>query len=126
MFLLFRLLAFIFLILKPANASCGENQRTYSNVEMDNVYGLWFGVGYAQHSPDLTNRPNVIGCVTLYISDVTYEDRQDWLGLDNPVSVNDVGFALARLKLFYKLVRRLRCAIFRWQFVDFRHYYTFT
>ncbi|XP_037964362.2 uncharacterized protein LOC105382463 [Plutella xylostella] len=84
MFLLFRLLAFIFLILKPANASCGENQRTYSNVEMDNVYGLWFGVGYAQHSPDLTNRPNVIGCVTLYISDVTYEDRQDWLGLDNP------------------------------------------
>ncbi|CAG4923921.1 unnamed protein product [Colias eurytheme] len=55
-----------------------------SSVNMDDVYGVWYGVGYAQHNPDMTNKPNEVGCVTLYISDasdeINYTDNYiDWL-----------------------------------------------
>ncbi|CAH0722740.1 unnamed protein product, partial [Brenthis ino] len=48
---------------------------------MDDVYGVWYGVGYAQHNPDMTNVPNKVGCVTLYISDATQEFRDNWFGM---------------------------------------------
>ncbi|KAJ0181289.1 hypothetical protein K1T71_003374 [Dendrolimus kikuchii] len=32
---------------------------------MEDVYGLWYGVGYAQHTPDMTNKPKEVGCVIL-------------------------------------------------------------
>lgn len=49
-------------------------------MHMENVYGMWYGVGYAQHSLDMSDRPDEIGCVTLYITDATVEDNEwlDW------------------------------------------------
>ncbi|XP_030027065.2 uncharacterized protein LOC115445107 [Manduca sexta] len=58
---------------------CGDSIRWSHHFNMDDVYGLWYGVGYAQHTPDMTNQPNEIGCVTLYITDVTTESQNDWL-----------------------------------------------
>lgn len=58
---------------------CGDSIRWSHHVNMDDVYGVWYGVGYAQHTPDMTNKPNEVGCVTLYISDATTEGRDDWL-----------------------------------------------
>lgn len=46
---------------------------------MDDVYGMWYGVGYAKHTPDMTDKPNEIGCVTLFIADATTETHDDWL-----------------------------------------------
>lgn len=39
---------------------------------------MWYGVGYAQHSLDMSDRHVEIGCVTLYITDATVADN-DWL-----------------------------------------------
>lgn len=58
---------------------CGDSIRWSHNVNMENVYGMWYGVGHAQHTPDMTNKPNRIGCVTLSITDVTAELRDEWL-----------------------------------------------
>ncbi|XP_047514691.1 uncharacterized protein LOC125055956 [Pieris napi] len=48
---------------------CGDSIRWSHRVNIDDIYGVWYGVGYAQHNPDMTNRPDEIGCVSLYISD---------------------------------------------------------
>ncbi|XP_028028385.1 uncharacterized protein LOC114241671 [Bombyx mandarina] len=58
---------------------CGDSIRWSHHFKMDDVFGMWYGAGYAQHTPDMTNKPNEIGCVTLYITDVTTEPREDWL-----------------------------------------------
>lgn len=60
-------------------ALCGDSIRWSHRVNMDDVYGIWYGVGYAQHTPDMTNKPNEIGCVTLYVTDITTEAQDDWL-----------------------------------------------
>ncbi|XP_049887418.1 uncharacterized protein LOC126381898 [Pectinophora gossypiella] len=52
-----------------AHGLCGASIRWSHNFYIDDVYGMWYGVGYAQHSPDMTNRPEDIGCVTLFITD---------------------------------------------------------
>lgn len=46
---------------------------------MDDVYGMWYGVGYAQHTPDMTDKPIEVGCISLYINDATGEQHDDWL-----------------------------------------------
>lgn len=46
---------------------------------MNDVYGVWYGVGYVQHNPDWTNMPNEVGCVTLYITDASDEYSDRWL-----------------------------------------------
>ncbi|XP_060809273.1 uncharacterized protein LOC106136901 [Amyelois transitella] len=58
---------------------CGSSIRWAHNFNMDDVFGIWYGVGYAQHTPDLTNKPNDVGCVTLYITDPSNEGREDYL-----------------------------------------------
>lgn len=58
---------------------CGDSIKWSHNVNIEDVYGMWYGVGYAQHTPDLTNKPNEVGCVALFISDATTESHDDWL-----------------------------------------------
>ncbi|XP_021200704.3 uncharacterized protein LOC110384011 [Helicoverpa armigera] len=58
---------------------CGDNIKWSHNFNIEDAYGMWYGVGYAQHTPDLTNKPNTVGCVTLHITDVTTEPQDDWL-----------------------------------------------
>lgn len=58
---------------------CGDSVRWAHHFNIEDVYGMWYGVGYAQHTPDMTNKPNTIGCVTLHITDVTTEPQDDWL-----------------------------------------------
>lgn len=58
---------------------CGDSIRWSHNFNVDDVYGLWYGVGYAQHTPDWTDKPDTIGCVSLYITDITREFNRDWL-----------------------------------------------
>ncbi|XP_064076862.1 uncharacterized protein LOC113392605 [Vanessa tameamea] len=58
---------------------CGDSIRWSHRVNMDEVYGVWYGVGYAQHNPDMTNMPNEVGCVTLYISDASSEYKDNWI-----------------------------------------------
>lgn len=64
-----------------AHGLCGDSIKWSHRVNMDDVYGVWYGVGYAQHNPDMTNVPNKVGCVTLYISDATQEFRDNWFGM---------------------------------------------
>ncbi|XP_045760433.1 uncharacterized protein LOC123864202 isoform X2 [Maniola jurtina] len=56
---------------------CGESITWSHRVNMDDVFGLWYGVGYAQHSPNI---PSEVGCISLFITDVNkYEDNWfDW------------------------------------------------
>lgn len=72
---LFVFLAFIIQV----RGFCGDSIRWSHNFDMDDVYGMWYGVGYAQHTPDMTNKPNEIGCVTLFITDVSTDTRDYWL-----------------------------------------------
>ncbi|CAK1599986.1 unnamed protein product [Parnassius mnemosyne] len=67
------------IIIPSVQGLCGETIRWSHHFNVDDVFGLWYGVGYAQHTPDMTNKPNEIGCVSLYITDTTYEVRDDWL-----------------------------------------------
>lgn len=60
-------------------ALCGDSIRWSHRFKIDDVYGIWYGVGYAQHTPDMTNKPNEIGCVTLYVTDISTEAQDDWL-----------------------------------------------
>ncbi|XP_045510618.1 uncharacterized protein LOC123705698 [Colias croceus] len=81
---MFTLLAPLYLSVTLVHGLCGDNIRWSHRVNMDDVYGVWYGVGYAQHNPDMTNKPNEVGCVTLYISDasdeINYTDNYiDWL-----------------------------------------------
>ncbi|XP_053601163.1 uncharacterized protein LOC128669932 [Plodia interpunctella] len=74
------LLALFFLpLLSTALGFCGSSIRWAHNFKMDDVYGIWYGVGYAQHTPDLTNKPTDVGCVTMYITDPSVEGREDYL-----------------------------------------------
>ncbi|KAL4715227.1 hypothetical protein ACJJTC_007809 [Scirpophaga incertulas] len=57
---------------------CGDNIKWSHHLEIEDVYGVWYGVGYAQHTLDMTNKPKEVGCVTLYIGDATTE-KHDWL-----------------------------------------------
>ncbi|XP_041973879.1 uncharacterized protein LOC121729432 [Aricia agestis] len=57
---------------------CGDSVRWSHDVQIEDVFGVWYGVGYTQHNPDLTNRPNEVGCVTLYITDDVGADWIDW------------------------------------------------
>lgn len=57
---------------------CGDNIKWSHRFNIDDVYGMWYGVGYAQHTPDMTNKPKEVGCVTLHITDVTTEPISDW------------------------------------------------
>ncbi|XP_068629116.1 uncharacterized protein [Battus philenor] len=65
--------------IRSSQGLCGDSIRWSHHFNVDDVFGLWYGVGYAQHTPDMTNKPNEIGCVSLYITDVTHEVRDDWL-----------------------------------------------
>ncbi|CAG9575977.1 unnamed protein product [Danaus chrysippus] len=58
---------------------CGDTVRWSHRVNIDDVFGVWYGVGYAQHNPDMTNKPNEVGCVSLYITDATNEFEDNWL-----------------------------------------------
>lgn len=58
---------------------CGDSIKWSHRVNVDDVYGVWYGVGYAQHNPDMTNVPNKVGCITLYITDATNEYGDNWL-----------------------------------------------
>ncbi|CAH0698927.1 unnamed protein product [Spodoptera exigua] len=71
--------ACLVLIVTSVHGFCGDQIRWAHHFNIEDVYGMWYGVGYAQHSPDMTNKPNEIGCVTLHISDVTTEPLDDWL-----------------------------------------------
>ncbi|XP_050673397.1 uncharacterized protein LOC126971244 [Leptidea sinapis] len=62
-----------FALVPSAVGVCGDDIMWSHQVNIDDVYGIWYGVGYAQHNPDMTNRPNDVGCVTLYISDASEE-----------------------------------------------------
>nr|XP_034841449.1 uncharacterized protein LOC117997306 isoform X2 [Maniola hyperantus] len=72
------LLASVFV--RRTQCLCGDSITWSHTVNMDDVFGLWYGVGYAQHSPDRTNIPTEVGCISLFISDVNkYEDNWfDW------------------------------------------------
>ncbi|KAJ2946292.1 hypothetical protein O0L34_g12329 [Tuta absoluta] len=63
-----------------ASNLCGDSIRWSHHVDIEHVYGVWHGVGYAQHSPDITNLQRGIGCVTLYITgaDDFRHDRREW------------------------------------------------
>ncbi|KOB68841.1 Uncharacterized protein OBRU01_17836 [Operophtera brumata] len=74
-----RILVFLASVLQ-VRCFCGESIRWSHTFDMEDVYGMWYGVGYAQHTPDMTNKPNEVGCVTLFITDVSTEPRDD--GLD--------------------------------------------
>lgn len=78
---MFFLFALFLLTPRKAGAFCGENIKWAHHFNIEDVYGVWYGVGYAQHTPDMTNKPNEVGCVTLYIGDATTEGRDvnDWL-----------------------------------------------
>ncbi|XP_023940167.2 uncharacterized protein LOC112047315 [Bicyclus anynana] len=79
--LLLQFILFIYpLFVNGINCLCGENITWSHKVNMEDVFGMWYGVGYAQHFPDRTNIPNEVGCVSLYITDVNeYEDNwHDW------------------------------------------------
>lgn len=65
--------------LQQATGLCGDSIKWSHRVNLDEVYGVWYGVGYAQHNPDMTNLPNEVGCVTLYIIDATYEYGDNWV-----------------------------------------------
>lgn len=69
-----------FCFLNVVYSLCGSSIRWSHNVHMEHVYGMWYGVGYAQHSLDMSDRPVEIGCVTLYITDATVPDNEwlDW------------------------------------------------
>lgn len=71
--------ACLLIIVASVHGFCGDNIRWAHHFNIEDVYGMWYGVGYAQHSPDMTNKPNEIGCVTLHITDVTTEPQDDWL-----------------------------------------------
>lgn len=58
---------------------CGDTVRWSHRVNIDDVFGVWYGVGYAQHNPDMTNKPNEVGCVSLYITDANNELEDNWL-----------------------------------------------
>lgn len=77
-------LASILSLIGTAHCLCGASIRWSHNFNIDDVYGMWYGVGYARHTPDMTDRPTEVGCVTLYITDVSTEARGDWM--DFPVS----------------------------------------
>ncbi|XP_059049413.1 uncharacterized protein LOC131844517 [Achroia grisella] len=62
-----------------AQGFCGSSIRWAHQLNIEDAYGIWYGVGYAQHTPDMTNKPNEVGCVTLYISDASVEGQDDWL-----------------------------------------------
>ncbi|KPI93450.1 PREDICTED: uncharacterized protein LOC106117432 [Papilio xuthus] len=82
-----RALAFFLLIMLPnysVQGLCGESIRWSHRFNVDDVFGIWYGVGYAQHTPDMTDKPNEIGCVSLYITDATYQVRDDWVNWDVP------------------------------------------
>ncbi|CAH2068834.1 unnamed protein product, partial [Iphiclides podalirius] len=72
-----------------ARGLCGESIRWSHSFDVDDIFGLWYGVGYAQHTPDMTNKPDEIGCVSLYITDATYEVRNDWLNWAVPKNNNN-------------------------------------
>ncbi|CAK1548422.1 unnamed protein product [Leptosia nina] len=59
----------IYLSIGLVQGLCGDAIRWSHRVNIEDVYGVWYGVGYAQHNPDMTSEPNAVGCVTLYISD---------------------------------------------------------
>lgn len=80
-----RLLLILALVVKVYGL-CGDSIRWAHHFNIEDVYGMWYGVGYAQHTPDMTNKPNEVGCVTLHITDVTTEPQDDWL--DWSVSTN--------------------------------------
>lgn len=48
---------------------CGDSIQWSHRVNIDDIYGVWYGVGYAQHNLDMTDQPIEVGCVSLYISD---------------------------------------------------------
>ncbi|CAG9782885.1 unnamed protein product [Diatraea saccharalis] len=66
-------------IIIGADGFCGENIKWSHHLNIEDVYGVWYGVGYAQHTPDMTDKPNEVGCVALYISDASTEVSNDWL-----------------------------------------------
>lgn len=65
------------MLVRGTRCLCGENVKWSHTVNMGDVFGVWYGVGHAQHNPDWTNVPNEVGCVTLYITDVN-EYGDDW------------------------------------------------
>lgn len=73
------LLYIVFNFVQQATGLCGDSIKWSHRVNLDEVYGVWYGVGYAQHNPDMTNLPNEVGCVTLYIIDATYEYGDNWV-----------------------------------------------
>ncbi|RVE49426.1 hypothetical protein evm_005938 [Chilo suppressalis] len=66
-------------IILGADGFCGDSIKWSHHFNMEDVYGVWYGVGYAQHTPDMTDKPNEVGCVALYISDASAEVHDDWL-----------------------------------------------
>ncbi|VVC87954.1 unnamed protein product [Leptidea sinapis] len=79
-----------FALVPSAVGVCGDDIMWSHQVNIDDVYGIWYGVGYAQHNPDMTNRPNDVGCVTLYISDASE---------DNPWSHNSLAGSWLDIRL---------------------------
>lgn len=73
----------VLFLLTPGHVKsfCGENIKWAHHFNIEDVYGVWYGVGYAQHTPDMTNKPREVGCITWYVSDATIEDRDanEWL-----------------------------------------------
>ncbi|XP_061710699.1 uncharacterized protein LOC133520341 [Cydia pomonella] len=73
------LFCFTILALARAESFCSDNVRWSHRLNIVNAYGVWHGVAFAQHTPDMTNKPLEVGCVTLYISDATGDYQFDWL-----------------------------------------------
>ncbi|XP_073958837.1 uncharacterized protein [Choristoneura fumiferana] len=78
---MFIALPFCLMILSIAlrvQSFCGASVRWSHYLNIEDAYGVWYGVGYAQHTPDMTNKPIRLGCITLYVTDATAGLRDDW------------------------------------------------
>lgn len=83
-------------ILQEINGYCDHSVKWLNGFEPDHIYGMWYSIGYAQHTPDVSDKPPDIGCIVLHIDDVTEERRRqindDYMTImpHNHTAYNDV------------------------------------
>lgn len=78
MFIALPMCLFILSVAPRVRSFCGASVRWTHYLNIEDAYGMWYGVGYTQHTPDMTNKPIRIGCITLYITDAMADLRDDW------------------------------------------------